>query len=374
MLGAGPAPLRDLVVTWSAEPGGRPAFSPSGTLLAMVHDSGYLEVREALSGRLRSASRDHAAQAARSTLFTADGRTLMSFTGRATDEALEVRHVGTGRRVAGGSIGTRGLGVGTATKVAAVSPDGSLVVFGELGGRRDTGMIHLVRVVPSGWHTRPSARSLPPPMVLMSRGLPGGVTAAAFSPDERLLVAAGRRYGQGRLWLWEVSSGRLTAEAVVDCGAVTDVVFAPEGRMLAAVGADQTIRYWDVAARAMSATVALFAGGGHAVLLPDGSHQVVGRPEGALWWTAKLRRFGPGELDGLLPVGSRLDPDQQIPALAHFPARARSAAGSGAAAAALVGPASLLRSPLLWRAAASRPRRPAWDGRAHRGRRARATG
>ncbi|WP_162137478.1 MULTISPECIES: TIR domain-containing protein [Frankia] len=150
----------------------------------------------------------------------------------------------------------------------------------------------------------------------------GSVSALAFSPDERLLAVGGQRHGQGRVWLWEVSSGRLAAELVSESGPVVDLVFAPGGRTLAVAGADHTIRYWDVAERALAATAVLFGNGGHAVLLPNGQYLVAGWAQGALWWTAKRRRFGPDELDGLIPAAARLDPDRPIPILADFPALA----------------------------------------------------
>ncbi len=85
------------------------------------------------------------------------------------------------------------------------------------------------------------------------------LSAAAFSPDGRLLAVS----GWGRIaQLWDTTArgefhtpltsftghtGRL--------GAVTAVVFSPDGRLLATSGEDGTARLWDTTAPAARATL-----------------------------------------------------------------------------------------------------------------------
>jgi hypothetical protein len=52
---------------------------------------------------------------------------------------------------------------------------------------------------------------------------------------------------------------------------------------------------------------------GYAVLLPDGSYKLAGDPGQALWWTIKLCRFEPGELDPHVPEIRRFPADAPIP-------------------------------------------------------------
>ncbi len=449
------------VAEWEAAPDSRPVFSPSGTLLAVVNDLGYLGVHHVLSGQRRAVSHDHVATAHDySAHFSATGTMIVTSRNLGgTGRELAAHHLGTGQMIIPHPLGTFGLDVaggphsdsakmdalaswrpdlGPRAPLAVLSEDGRTVAVADNSYKS---WVRILRILPPGWARRPLPRGHPLPDVLAAAGMghvvaffpnrgvlalgglrplslvrstsieyvlgsegavptlgggavrslafapsgeqvaclednllrlwqreeqhwrsgsmvigdpaaasfsrtgwlvaaggdgvgvwvaetaealtieplpEGSVAALAFSPDGRLLAAGGQRNGQGRLWIWDVSSGRLAAELVCACGPVIDVVFAADGRTIAVAGVDRTIRYWDVRSRTPVATAVLFDGGGHAILLPDGSHQVVGRPEGALWWTAKRRRFGPGELDGLVPDGLRLDPDQPLAALAGF--------------------------------------------------------
>jgi hypothetical protein len=90
--------------------------------------------------------------------------------------------------------------------------------------------------------------------------------------------------------------------------------FSPDSTQLATASADGTVRIWDTATGAISATLMASSEGGSAVLLPDGGYKLFGNVRGALWWAIKLCRFEPGELDpyvdGLrrLPAGTRILP------------------------------------------------------------------
>ncbi|MCK9895950.1 TIR domain-containing protein [Frankia sp. AgB32] len=146
------------------------------------------------------------------------------------------------------------------------------------------------------------------------------ITAVVFAPHERLLAAAGREQGRHRLWLWDVLTGRRAAGLEVSAP-VCDLAFSPGGgEVLAAACVDGTQRYFDVDSLVPAATVVPFDDGGHAVLLPDGSHRIVGDPGGAVRWTARGREFTLHELNLLLAPGRRLGAGDRIPALAAFPA------------------------------------------------------
>ncbi|MBL8470398.1 MAG: PD40 domain-containing protein [Rhodocyclaceae bacterium] len=73
------------------------------------------------------------------------------------------------------------------------------------------------------------------------------VASIAFSPDGKLLASAG---ADANVILWEVASGKLQAKLAVHRGAVLRVAFSPDGKLLASAGDDGTILLWDLAARA----------------------------------------------------------------------------------------------------------------------------
>jgi WD40 repeat protein len=81
------------------------------------------------------------------------------------------------------------------------------------------------------------------------------VNAIAFSPDGEVLAAASADYAAGPVQIWEVSTGRLLRELADGAHEdfVTEVVFSPDGRMLATV-ADR-IRLWNLATGAVLHTL-----------------------------------------------------------------------------------------------------------------------
>jgi hypothetical protein len=73
------------------------------------------------------------------------------------------------------------------------------------------------------------------------------------------------------------------------------------------------VRIWDPVRAAEVVALTSFRDGGCAALFPDGSYKLEGDPAGALWWSVKLCRLEPGELDPYVPEIRRLPPDAPVP-------------------------------------------------------------
>lgn len=84
------------------------------------------------------------------------------------------------------------------------------------------------------------------------KGPTSHVTALAFSPDGKLLVAGS---ADQCAYVWDVASGNLLhtlcgfhgIPPVGDTGVVTAVAFFPDGKRLLTMSWDRTIRVWDAA-------------------------------------------------------------------------------------------------------------------------------
>jgi WD40 repeat protein len=71
----------------------------------------------------------------------------------------------------------------------------------------------------------------------------GSVNTLAFGPND-ILVSGG---DDKSVRLWSTTAGRAVRDPLLTSGAVLDVTFSPDGRELAATGADTKIHLWDVA-------------------------------------------------------------------------------------------------------------------------------
>jgi WD40 repeat protein len=188
--------------------------------------------------------------------FSRDQRIMVSATGGPPWEATSTLWDITGQ------ARPRRLSVFEGGSPATISPDGATVAVNAFGGRAQAALWNVTR-------PRHPAR-----LAVLSAGLSGALWGEAFSPDGRILAAASTT----GLVLWDVADParprllRSLAAAPLrsdDPGppvpfGVTqgDLVFSPDGRMLASVSGRGQVTVWDVARPARAVRIATLAGPG----------------------------------------------------------------------------------------------------------------
>lgn len=91
---------------------------------------------------------------------------------------------------------------------------------------------------------REAVQFLPTPIRLKLADELDAITAAALSPDGRLLAVA----SGSRVMVWDLEAKRVAHTLTGHAAAVNAVAFAPDGRTLATAGNDAAVILWDLAA------------------------------------------------------------------------------------------------------------------------------
>ncbi len=202
------------------------AFAPDGRTFAVSDGDGVVALKDLESGETRLEIATSPTKL-RSLVFAPDGRTLAMTGGEG--EVLLWDLITNRRRLC--FRGHRGV-----VNAVAFSPDGRTVASG--GGERtitlwdpETG---LVRKILEG---HPWTLYSPDVKLIY-------LNAMAFSPDGATLATTALLEPHVRLW--DVASGRLRAALPQPCYCISELAFAPDGRILA-TAADHAVTFWDVA-------------------------------------------------------------------------------------------------------------------------------
>jgi eukaryotic-like serine/threonine-protein kinase len=141
-----------------------------------------------------------------------------------------------------------------------------------------------------------------------------GLMGLAYSPDGRV-IATGIMRG-GHIQLWDAATGR-PASRIPNAGGRWSLAFAPDGRRLASVAEDLTIKICDAAVGAEALTLsALDATAWEMAFSPDGTHLAAACHDGTvrIWDATPL-----GDAADPRPLRTLRDSEEDITCLAFRP-------------------------------------------------------
>jgi WD40 repeat protein len=225
------------------------AFSPDGKLLASIDNSNRVQLREVEGGKLVAQLQAQAAGAEKppppggqprlmSLAFSGDGKFVSAGTQFFNKPQGEV-YVW---EVPGGKFVRRVEALQNNSVRSALSGDGKiLATWGQYfarGPQNDPGPGQTVQLwdVASGKELRRVRVEMPGYLM---------VGAAALSPDGKVLAVTSS--GGATLYLWDAQTGKPLRQLAGRRGLGNHLVFSPDGKRLAAGGAQGAVQMWEVA-------------------------------------------------------------------------------------------------------------------------------
>ena len=107
--------------------------------------------------------------------------------------------------------------------------------------------------------------------------------AYSFSPDGKTIVSGGGIWNDGKIYLWDVTTGENLHALTGHGNSVESVAFSPDGQTIASGSGDDTIRLWDVATGAHLRTLTGHEGSVYSISFsPDGQTIASGSDDGTI--------------------------------------------------------------------------------------------
>jgi WD40 repeat protein/beta-lactamase regulating signal transducer with metallopeptidase domain len=190
-------------------------YSPDGRLLATVHESGVIAIRNAANGDLIQTLEGHE-DAVNCVVFAKDGKTLLS---GSSDRTVRLWDVETGK------VRATLPGHTSWVYALALSPDGKTLA--------SAGYDKTVRLWDLETHKE----------LAVLTGHKGAVRALAFAPDGKTLASGA---GDHTITFWDLETHKNKLTLTGHEGTVRSLAFAPDGKTLVSGSEDASVRLWDV--------------------------------------------------------------------------------------------------------------------------------